>query len=191
MYTGLTGSLKIFNGTIFEPVTVAYISGWSIEDKTEVIETTRLDQTHKETFPSFQSWSASADGAVAFECVDSQTALFAAKYAGGLVKLEFHLMDDSEGEGKSTCFCGEGYIESLGVDLSAEDKGNISISVRGSGPLKLYVNGVEIPATNPPNVYNQSLRFKIDDGDLYVTVPDGLENVVYLDQNTGELIITI
>ena len=71
MYTGLTGALKITHKD-FGPATLAYISGWSIEDKTEVVETTKLGRIHKDAVTSFQSWSASADGVVVFENDRSQ-----------------------------------------------------------------------------------------------------------------------
>jgi len=58
-----------------------------------------------------------------------------------------------EGAGASDAyFCGEGFIESLGVDLSAEDKGNISIGIKGSGLLDLFINNESVKIDNRRNV---------------------------------------
>ena len=128
MYTGLLGKLTI-GGTA---KTIAYISNWSVEDTTDIIEVTRLGNGFKEKLPGLQSWSASADGAVEFGQVNNassnQAALFKAKRDGDEVDCEFYLNN-------SVKFFGKGIIESLSVDLSAEDKGNISISISGIGKL--------------------------------------------------------
>ena len=131
MYTGLTGKLSIGGKDI------AYISNWSVEDTTDIIEVAKLGEKFKEKLPGLQSWSASADGAVEFALVDKnkdsgQAELFAAKHKGDEVNCEFYLDAD-----KNVNFSGKGVIESLSVDLSAEDKGNISISISGSGVLAL------------------------------------------------------
>jgi len=90
MYTGLTGAIKIIDNLI-DTVTVAHISGWSIEDKTDIVETIRLDSVYKGMAPSFQSWSASANGTVSFEDTSSHGILFAAKSNGKKIKLMFFL----------------------------------------------------------------------------------------------------
>lgn len=122
MYKGLTGKVMI-GGAI-----IAYISNWSVEDTTDIIEVTKLGSNFKEKIPGLQSWSASADGAVEFTDDASQKELFVAKHNGTEVTCEFYL--DS-----TTKFSGAGVIETLSVDLSAEDKGNISISISGNGSL--------------------------------------------------------
>ena len=134
MYTGLTGKLEIAleeNGTFGTSTEVAYISNWSVEDTTDIIEVTKLGKEYKEKQPGLQSWSASADGTVVFDG-NSQIALFKAKHDGTLVQCAFYL-------DTGVVFTGNGYIESLSVDLSAEDKGNISISISGDGGL-IYPN---------------------------------------------------
>lgn len=136
MYTGLTGKLIINRNAIVPNTTpvVAYISNWSIEDTADIIEVTKLGGKFKEKLPGLQNWSASADGAVEFALVSGadsgQAELFAAKHDGTEVNCEFYLND-------TTKFSGKGIIESLSVDLSAEDKGNISISISGIGALTL------------------------------------------------------
>jgi len=129
MYTGVTGAVKIGKGTA---ATVAYISNWSIEDSSDIIEITKLGSKYKEKAVGMQSWSASADGAVDFTD-GSQTALFAAKHNGDEVNCNFYLDTTAN---KEVFFTGKGFIESLSVDLSAEDKGNISISISGNGALE-------------------------------------------------------
>ncbi|MDR1094569.1 MAG: hypothetical protein LBL66_10530, partial [Clostridiales bacterium] len=74
-----------------------------------------------------QSWSASADGAVSFENGKNHDKLFVMKNDREEAKFCFYLSTT-----ENTYFEGYGFIESLSVDLSAEDKGNISISISGN-----------------------------------------------------------
>jgi len=126
MYTGLLGKITIDSNDI------AYISNWSVEDSSDIIEVTKLGGNYKEKMPGQQSWSASADGAVDFASASYQMALFTSKHSGLPVQCKFYLDTTT---GSEVYFTGTGYIESLSVDLSAEDKGNISISISGTGPL--------------------------------------------------------
>jgi len=137
MYTGLTGALYIeeANKIPSNPQRVAYISGWNIENTTEIIEMLKVGKVHKDAYTGHQSWSASAEGAVVFE-EKGQEELFIAKRQGKKIKLDFYLDID-----KGTYFYGHGYIESLNIDFSAADAAKIAISVKGTGPLDLYVEG--------------------------------------------------
>ena len=128
MYTGLTGKIKIAGQEI------VYISNFSVEETTDVIEITQLGEKYKEKKAGLQSWSASADGTVDFGSTSNQAALFAAKHNGTEVACEFYL-------DTGVFFSGSGIIESLSVDLSAGDKGNISISISGSDELTLNKTG--------------------------------------------------
>ena len=56
---------------------------------------------------------------------------------GNEVVCEFYLDN-------STKFSGTGLIESLSIDLSAEDKGNVSISISGTDEL-IYPGKPETP----------------------------------------------
>ena len=166
MYTGLTGALllRVKKNGQEHVQRVAYISGWSIEESTEIIETTKIGEVHKEGFAGMQSWSASADGAVVFEQEGNHQILFDLKKKGVKFSLQFFLDDKSiSGSENSTYFVGDCYIESLSVDLSAEDKGNISIGVKGCGPLDYFVDG----ATTELNVDEWAVinRYKGDKGD--------------------------
>ncbi|MDR1905393.1 MAG: hypothetical protein LBQ27_00550 [Clostridiales bacterium] len=126
MYTGLLGKINIGGNDI------AYISNWSIEDTADIIEVSKLGEKYKEKLVGQQTWSASADGAVDFTTASGQAALFAAKHSGSKLTCKFYLYSNGS---TNVLFQGDGYIESLGVDLSAEDKGNISISINGTGAL--------------------------------------------------------
>ena len=128
-YTGLTGKVEI-NKAGSTAKEIMYISNWSIEDTTDVIEVTKLGNGFKEKLPGLQSWSGSADGAVEFDTDNGQSALFASKHNGDEVTCTFYLDSNA-----NVAFSGTGIIESLSVDLSAEDKGNISISISGIGKL--------------------------------------------------------
>jgi len=170
MYTGLTGALKLVHPLKSTEQNIAYISGWSIEDKTEMVETAKIDSIHKDAFPSFQSWSASADGTIVFEKKNRQKDLFGIKHRGDKIELVFYLNDTSETD-KDVCFRGSGYIESLSVDLAAEDKGNVSISVKGAGSLDIMVNGKNAKTEQP--VWIPSFGMKVTDGDLYIAAIEG------------------
>lgn len=156
MYTGLAGSISIDpevkNNVTPNPQPVAYISNWSIEDTTDVIEITELGKAGKNKKAGLQSWSASADGAVCFETEAGKTGhkdLFSAKHNRQKVQVKLYLKDKSidTAAAEDIYFLGNGYIESLSVDLSAEDKGNISISISGSGELALYKGGALLTGT--------------------------------------------
>lgn len=129
MYTGLTAKLKIGENT------VAYISNWSVEETRDIIEITKLGSKNKEKMPSLYSWSASADGTADFTTGSGHKELRDAMVAGTKVEAKFYLND-------TTFLTGSAYVESLSMDISAEDKGNISISLSGEGDLALTTGSV-------------------------------------------------
>lgn len=130
MYTGLTAKLEIKTGAEAAAATVAYISNWSVEETRDIIEVTKLGSNAKEKKPSLYSWSASAEGTVDFGTSSNQKAFRDAMVAGTPVSVTFYLDETVK-------FSGSAYIESMSVDISAEDKGNISISLNGDGELTL------------------------------------------------------
>lgn len=132
MYTGLTAKLEINQGD--SPAVIAYISNWSVEETRDIIEVTKLGSKAKEKKPSLYSWTASAEGTVDFGTTSNQKAFRDAMIAGTPVSVTFYLDSTSSNEVK---FTGSAYIESMSVDISAEDKGNISISLNGDGELTL------------------------------------------------------
>jgi len=118
-YKGITGKLTILDGAAartadgYQGTPVAYISNWSVEETRDVVEITQLGEKSKEILPSLLYWSASAEGA-----------------DGTPVNVRFYL--DSE-----TYLDGTAYVTAFSVNISAEDKGGVSISLTGSGELKL------------------------------------------------------
>ena len=134
MYTGLTGRLTV------DGKKVAYISNWSVENSVEIIEFASLGKSTRHKKAGLKSWTASADGTIVFGLVDGRDSchkdLFDAMNSGKPVNCEFYL--DTK---NNTKFTGCGLIESLSVDLSTEDKGNISISISGMGVLEYCING--------------------------------------------------
>ena len=167
MYIGLTGALSINNKR------VAYISGWSIEDNSEIIKVRKIGSSFADGYAGMQSWSASANGAVVFEgnggC--GQQKIFRAKHQGEKVDLNFYLKDGSD------AFSGTGLIESLSVDLAAEGTANISISIKGTGILALDAVGKAIKTDEV--VSSAFLEFGIDDdGELVAKLDRINENRV-------------
>ena len=140
MYTGLTGKVTIDGNK------VAYISNWSVDMSRELIDVPVLGQSMTQKVAGQKTWSASADGAVYFgaDGQGGQANLFRAMDNGQTVTCEFFLDDGTNGNGAGVRFSGKAMIESLSVDLSAEDKGNISISIVG-------VDELSFPGINPAN----------------------------------------
>lgn len=129
MYTGLTAKLEIKSG-VESSAAVAYISNWSVEETRDIIEVTKLGSKAKEKKPSLYSWTASAEGTADFGVTSNQIKFREAMVNGTLVDVTFYLDETVK-------FSGKAYIESMSVDISAEDKGNISISLNGDGELIL------------------------------------------------------
>ena len=126
MYTGLTAKLLLDD----ETESVAYISNFSVEETRDILEVTELGKKSKGKVAALKGWSASADGAADFTAGGGQASLRAAMVAGTRVKVTFYLDTTVQ-------FTGYALVESLSIDISAEDKGNISISLSGIGELKL------------------------------------------------------
>lgn len=126
-YSGITAKIVVGSG---EGTQVAYISNFSIEETKDILEITKLGSPTKEKIASMYSWTASADGTADFETDVAQTTLRNAMISGTPVTVKFYLSD-------SRTLTGEALVESMSIDLSAEDKGNISISLSGSGALTM------------------------------------------------------
>ena len=143
MYTGLTGSLEI-ELPIGGFIKIAYISGWSIQEQTQLAEITKVGSVHKEAYVAYQNWSASSNGAMVFEVIGGHGKLFWAKHNGKKIRLKLAIESDSEKNSNEIYFVGEGYIDSLNIELSTDNVAKISIGIKGSGPLKLFVNDCNI-----------------------------------------------
>lgn len=123
-YTGLTAKLTI------DGKDVAYISNWSVDETRDTIEVTELGSKHKKVLPSLLYWSASAEGTADFTTSSAQRTIREAMVNGDEVAVKFYLDSTTYLEGKAV-------INSFSVNISAEDKGGVSISLTGSGALTL------------------------------------------------------
>ncbi|MDE6677250.1 MAG: hypothetical protein K2K12_06045 [Clostridia bacterium] len=180
MYTGLTGAIKFSSSD--SPV--AYISGWSLEDKTEIIDSSEFNSATKKSLAGTKSWSATADGVVSFEEGDGQIQLLEAKNKGTKLHLDLYL-DISQKT--KTYFSGECYIESLSFDLASDGVANISISVVGEGELEYIVNR----QPGKGNAEDRKITFAIgEDGHLIAQVPERLKSHVEHKEN-GEFTIIV
>ncbi len=130
-YKGITGKLTVVNKTDGkdQESKVAYISNWSVEETRDAVEITQLGEKGKEIMPSLYYWTASAEGAADFSN-GAQKALRDAMVNGTAVNVRFYLDD-------GTYLDGIGYVTAFSVNISAEDKGGVSISLTGSGELAL------------------------------------------------------
>ncbi len=125
-YTGVTAKITVKDGAAEK--TIAYISNWSIEETRDMIEYTELGAKTKGKVPSMYGWTASADGSADFADASAQKTLRTAMVNGTEVSVKFYL-------DATTFLTGKAYVESLSVDIAADDKANISISLNGIGVL--------------------------------------------------------
>lgn len=134
-YNGIAAKLSVMNGETVEDI--GYISNFSVEESKSVVEITAFGKDCKEKLPSIYGWSASAAGIADFNTATGQKKLREAMIKGQPVKVRFYLDKDK------IYLEGTAYIESMSLDISAEDKGNISISLSGDGELTM----TEVPQT--------------------------------------------
>lgn len=127
MYTGITAHLEAKREGDTAAKSIGYISNFSIEETRDVVEVSRLGHFCKDKVAALYSWSASADGAAEF-AAGGQDDLREALKTGKKISVSFYL--DS-----NTYFTGDAIVESFSVDISAEDKANVSISLSGCGEL--------------------------------------------------------
>lgn len=123
-YTGLTARLTINDKK------VAYISNWSVDETRDTIEITQLGKKEKEIKPSLHYWSASAEGTADFATESAQKEIRDAMLSDTPVDVKFYLDVDN-----NVALYGKAYVTSFSVNISAEDKGGVSISLTGTGEL--------------------------------------------------------
>jgi hypothetical protein len=188
MYTGITGAIEITN-LLRQPTKLAYVSGWNVENSTEMVEVTEFSSVDKKVLPCSRSWRASADGTISFETTNGQQILFDAMNKGRKMLFYFYL-NHSENDKENTFFCGEGFIESLSVNLSAEDVGKVSISVVGNDKLALYINNQDVTTEyiHIPEKFDFSIG---KDGHLYANVPEKFKDNVWLNDEDGHLYVKL
>lgn len=127
-YTGLTASVKIGSGSTAE--VLGYISGVDLSLEKEIIEILAFGMTYKEKVPAVKDWSASVEGTVAFVTNGSQEKLWDAFEDGTALTLGIYLDD-------TNYFEGTGYVSSLEISASPDDKISLSAEIAGSGAVVL------------------------------------------------------
>lgn len=191
MYTGLVGALKTENA-FGEFTDIAYISGWSVDEKAEMIDCSEFGSADKNSIAGAKSWSASADGTICFDKVGGYDELFEAYCLGKPISFHFHLSDGNIEGKENTYLCGSGYIESISVKLSSGDIGTASVSVAGVGPLELFVNDKNIMSDRAHRVNTAIALYVGGDGHMYAEIPDYLDDrSVWVDESSGRLYIKI
>lgn len=191
MYTGLVGALKTENA-FGEFTDIAYISGWSVDEKAEMIDCSEFGSADKNSIAGAKSWSASADGTICFNKVGGYDELFEAYCLGKPISFHFHLSDGNIEGKENTYLCGSGYIESISVKLSSGDSGTASVSVAGVGPLEMFVNDKNIMSDRAHRVNTAIALYVGGDGHMYAEIPDYLdERSVWVDKSSGRLYIKI
>lgn len=191
MYTGLVGALKTENA-FGEFTDIAYISGWSVDEKAEMIDCSEFGSADKNSIAGAKSWSASADGTICFNKVGGYDELFEAYCLGKPISFHFHLSDGNIEGKENTYLCGSGYIESISVKLSSGDIGTASVSVAGVGPLEMFVNDKNIMSDRAHRVNTAIALYVGGDGHMYAEIPDYLDDrSVWVDKSSGRLYIKI
>ena len=191
MYTGLVGALKTENA-FGEFTDIAYISGWSVDEKAEMIDCSEFGSADKNSIAGAKSWSASADGTICFNKVGGYDELFEAYCLGKPISFHFHLSDGNIEGKENTYLCGSGYIESISVKLSSGDIGTASVSVAGVGPLEIFVNDKNIMSDRAHRVNTAIALYVGGDGHMYAEIPDYLDDrSVWVDESSGRLYIKI
>ncbi len=191
MYTGLVGALKTENA-FGEFTDIAYISGWSVDEKAEMIDCSEFGSADKNSIAGAKSWSASADGTICFNKVGGYDELFEAYCLGKPISFHFHLSDGNIEGRENTYLCGSGYIESISVKLSSGDSGTASVSVAGVGPLEMFVNDKNIMSDRAHRVNTAIALYVGGDGHMYAEIPDYLDDrSVWVDKSSGRLYIKI
>ncbi|MCI9404751.1 MAG: hypothetical protein HFJ22_04910 [Clostridia bacterium] len=191
MYTGLVGALKTENA-FGEFTDIAYISGWSVDEKAEMIDCSEFGSADKNSIAGAKSWSASADGTICFNKVGGHDELFEAYSLGKPISFHFHLSDGNIEGRENTYLCGSGYIESISVKLSSGDSGTVSVSVAGVGPLEMFVNDKNIMSDRAHRVNTAIALYVGGDGHMYAEIPDYLDDrSVWVDKSSGRLYIKI
>lgn len=120
VYDGVAGSVKAGESAI------AHMSDWSLELTREIKEGSYFGgDGYKEKKGGIKDWSASCSGACDFVTDSTQKELLAKYESGETVECGFYLDE-------KTYFTGNGIIESITIDNSAEDGPNIDISIAGT-----------------------------------------------------------
>lgn len=183
VYTGLTARVLI-NGTL-----LGYIKNVDLKLDRDVVDIEQFGSEYKEEAPGLKSWSASADGTVAFAAGGSQVKLYSAWQSGEKVTMQFKLDE-------SVYFSGEALVSNLEISGAPSDALAITADFKGSGAVSFVlpetvsvaissaVGGTTSPAGTIRSVKNATLTV--------TCVPDAgkVANKYYLnDDETGTAIV--
>lgn len=127
-YTGLTASVKVGSGESAK--TIAYISGVDLSLEKEIIEILAFGMKYKEKVPAIKDWSASIEGTVALAAEGTQKEFYDAFESGDPLTLGIYLDDKNY-------FEGTGYVSSVEISASPDDKISLSSEIAGSGAVVL------------------------------------------------------
>lgn len=127
-FTGLTACVKV--GTGGDAVTLAYISGVTLNLEKEMIEILAFGMSFKEKVPAIKDWSLDCDGTVALAAGGTQETLYNAFDSGDPLTIGIYLDD-------TTYFEGTGYVQNFNIDAAPDDKINLSTTIAGSGATTL------------------------------------------------------
>lgn len=147
VYTGVTAALSVADSATGTQKRVAYLTGFSLDLSANSEDFNVLGQRYQESIPTYNAWTASADGKASFENA-GQRALMDAYNKQEFIYCEFVINNGEDYYGKITDSdivkaVGFASIESLTIDAGDGVTG-ISISLKGSGGL-----GFSYPTITP------------------------------------------
>ena len=180
VYTGVTAALSVSDSATGEQKRVAYLTGFSLDLSANSEDFNVLGQRYQESIPTYNAWTASADGKASFENA-GQRALMDAYNRQEFIYCEFIINNGEDYYGKVTDSdivkaIGFASIESLTIDAGDGVTG-ISISLKGSGGL-----GFSYPTITPVESVSllSGATLKLGVGDTRQLVaeitPDGASN---------------
>lgn len=149
VYTGVTAALSVSDTATGAQERVAYLTGFSLDLSANSEDFNVLGQRYQESIPTYNAWTASADGKASFENA-GQRKLMDAYNRQEFIYCEFIINNGEDYYGNVTesdivKAIGFASIESLTIDAGDGVTG-ISISLKGSGGLGFSyptITGVE------------------------------------------------
>lgn len=136
VYTGVSAALSIVENNV--KTRVAYLTGFTLDLTANSEDFNVLGQRYQESIPTYNAWTASADGKASFEN-EGQRKLFNAYNTNDFVLCEFVLNSGKDYYGdidQNAVVLATGYasIDNLSIDVGDGVTG-ISISLKGTGGL--------------------------------------------------------
>lgn len=213
VYTGVTAALSVADSATGKQERVAYLTGFSLDLSANSEDFNVLGQRYQESIPTYNAWTASADGKASFENA-GQRKLMDAYNKQEFIYCEFVINNGEDYYGNvspSDIVKAIGYasIESLTIDAGDGVTG-ISISLKGSGglgfsyPTITKVQDVELSETEltlgvgdtrqlvakitPENASNTDLTWESSDASKVKVDQDGF--VYAVEAGTATITVT-